>query len=417
MVWIHGGGYYQGSGALPISDGAALARKGAVVVTVNYRLGRLGFMAHPELSAESEHQVSGNYGWLDIICALEWVQRNIAAFGGDPDCVTLFGQSVGAYTVNAFMTSPLTKGLFHRAIGQSGGVLAPPGRFGQGSMLFLDAAEKAGQEFGKGLGATSIDELRARSAAEIQLVRPEAGWIIKPVFDVSEPGPVERETAWAIIDGHILPEAPGAVFERGDQLNVPLLGGSTANEAAGFSGAASMVAYIASVKRDYGDFADTFLRLYPAANDAEAWDMAKVARGDQVFVSQNWMWARLHARTQRAKTFLYSFSRVPPAPELAKLGAFHTIEIPYVFQTFDAYRQWPWQPWDHELSGVMSSYWVNFARNGDPNGAGLPSWPAFDPETDTTLTFADDISAGPVAQRDRLAFWDMLRVKGFLPGR
>ena len=183
MIWVHGGAFYLGSGALPIFDGEALARKGVVVVTVNYRLGRLGFMAHPELSAESEHRVSGNYGWLDLIAALQWVQRNIGGFGGDAGCVTLFGQSIGSQTVCAFMTSPLTRGLYHRAIGQSGGALGLPGRTGGGSMLMLDAAEKAGAAFARKLGANSIAELRAKPADEIQLVRPEAGWIIKPVLD------------------------------------------------------------------------------------------------------------------------------------------------------------------------------------------------------------------------------------------
>lgn len=417
MVWIHGGAFYLGSGALPIFNGEALARKGAVVVTVNYRLGRLGFLAHPELSAESEHRVSGNYGLLDLIAALQWVKRNISAFGGDPGCVTLFGQSVGSQTVCAFMTSPLVRGLFHRAVGQSGGSLGPPGRTGGGSMLRLDDAERAGAAFARKLGAPSIAELRAKPAEEIQLIRPEAGWTIKHVLDPSEPGPTEKETAWALIDGHILPESPDRVLERGDGLDVPLLTGATTAEGALFAGAPSLLAYVDKARADFGAEADNFLALYPAKNDTEAYEATKTARGDQSFVAQNWLWARLHAQAARSKVFHYSFDRVPPAPELEKIGAFHTSDIPYVFGTFDAYRRWPWQPWDHELSRVMSSYWVNFARTGDPNGVGLPAWPQFNLQDEATMRFADSVSVEPPAHRDRLVFWNELRRRTAAPER
>ena len=405
MMWIHGGAYYLGSAAQPIFDGEALARKGAVVVTVNYRLGRLGFLAHPELSAESEHGVSGNYGLLDMAAALQWVQRNIAAFGGDPGCVTIFGQSVGATTVCAFMTSPLTRGLFHRAIGQSGGALSPPGKTDGGSMLLLEGGEQAGLEFAKGLGARSIAELRARSAEEIQLVRPEAGWLVKPVMDPSQPGPERRETAWPVIDGHVFLEPPLDVFTRGEQFDVPLLTGSTTGEGALFGGVASRRAFIDEAKAEYGANAQNFLDLYPASTDAEARAVANTALGDRRFVAQNWKWVRLHAQAGRAKTFYYRFGRVPPAPELKNIGAFHTSDIPYVFQTFDAYKHWPWQPWDRELSDAMSSYWVNFAWSGDPNGANIPAWPSFNARREG-ISFAGDISVAPVADSARLAFWE-----------
>jgi para-nitrobenzyl esterase len=405
MVWIHGGAFYLGSAAQPIFDGERLARKGVVIVTVNYRLGRLGFLAHPELSAESDQGVSGNYGWLDLIAALRWVQGNIGAFGGDPGCVTIFGQSVGATTVCAFMTSPLTRGLFHRAIGQSGAALSAPGDTDGGSMLRLEAAEQAGRDFAKGLGANSIDELRGKSAEQIQLVRPEAGWTIKAVMDPSEPGPVRRETAWPTIDGHILPEPPIDAFTRDAQIDVPLLTGSTTSEGALFAGAPSLAAFREEARGERGESAPTFLELYPASSDKDAAAASKAARGDRLFVAQNWTWARLHARTGRANAFYYCFDRVPPAPELKDIGAFHTADIPYVFQTFDAYERWPWQPWDYRLSDTMSSFWVNFARAGDPNGAGLPAWPSFNVHREATVRFADDIGITSVPNRQRLAFW------------
>jgi para-nitrobenzyl esterase len=252
-------------------------------------------------------------------------------------------------------------------------------------------------------------------AEQIQLVRPEAGWIIKPVLDPSEPGPTEKETAWAVIDGYVLREPPDAVLARGDGIDVPLLTGATTGEGALFAGAPSVGAFEDKARVEYRDLADQFLRLYPVSTDAEASAATKTARGHQSFVAQNWMWARMHAQAGRSKTFHYCFDRVPPAPELAGIGAFHTSDIPYVFQTFSAYNRWPWQAWDHELSDIMSSYWINFARSGDPNAPGLPHWPEFNTDTEQTMTFADRISVGPVARRDQLVFWDQLRQRTSAP--
>jgi len=405
LVWIHGGAFYQGSGALPVFNGGNLARRGAVIVTVNYRLGRLGFLAHPELTRESPPATSGNYGWLDQIAALRWVQRNIAAFGGDPDCVTLMGQSVGSGCVSAFMASPYCKGLFQRAIGQSGASLGVGGRAGGTSMAFLDAAEQAGLKFMHALGAGSIDDLRQRSADEIQLSRPEIGWKVVRVLDPSQIGVEGRELAWPIIDGQILSETPRDLFLHGAQNDVPLITGANEDEdSLMFPLADSLEAFIARAHREYGDHADDFLRLYAARDDDEARRMGRAARGDETFVSQNWIWAGMQARTGRGKAYHYRFRRVPNMPDRARLGAFHGAEIPYVFRNFQV-RSWGWDDWDRQLSDLMSSYWLNFARTGDPNGAGLPSWTAFHPENDATMIFGDRAAVAPVPERARLAFW------------
>jgi para-nitrobenzyl esterase len=237
-------------------------------------------------------------------------------------------------------------------------------------------------------------------------VRPEAGWTIQRVLDPSTADPAERATAWPVIDGHVLPEPPVDVFGRGGQIDVPLLTGSTTSEGALFAGAPSLGAFKQQAVADYGPSAETFFELYPASTDSEAEAASKVAKGERLFVAQNWKWAGLQVRAGRSKAFYYCFDRVPPAPELKTIGAFHTSDIPYVFQTFEAYQRWPWQAWDRQLSDTMSSYWVNFARAGDPNGASLPDWPSFDAAREATMTFAADIAVKSVSHRKRLAFWD-----------
>jgi para-nitrobenzyl esterase len=405
MVWIHGGAYYQGSGALPVFNGENLARQGAVIVTVNYRLGRLGFLAHPGLSKESPHRASGNYGYLDLVAALHWVKRNISAFGGDPRCVTLIGQSVGSASVSAFMTSPLTKNLFHRAIGQSGGALGASDRAGGTSMAYLDSAEEAGLKFAQALGANSVESLRARSADEIQLSRPETGWTIVRELDPSQVGIGARDIAWPVIDGFMFSERPRDVFARGIQHDVPLLTGANEDEhSLMFALARSQPDYIARAHEQYGALADKFLALYPARNDAEACIAGQYARADETFASQNWIWARMHAVTAQSKTFHYRFQRVPDMPR-RELGAFHGAEIPYIFRNLDV-RDWAWQSWDRSLSEMMSTYWLNFMRAGDPNGACLLQWPAFDPARGTTLIFGDEVSISSAPEHAKLEFWE-----------
>ena len=415
MVWFHGGAYYLGSGALSIFNGENLARNGVVLVTVNFRLGRLGFLAHPELSGESPHRSSGNYGLLDQLAALRWVQENIAAFGGDPERVTPFGQSVGSFSVSCFMISPLAKGLFQRAIGQSGAAFGPvTDSSGTGDCTqSLAHAEQSGLALARALGAGTIADLRARPARELQLAFRGEGPNPGAVFDPSLATPGAWDTSYAITDGYVLPESGYKIFAEGRQNDVPLLTGTTANEGATMPATKTLQAYVARARAEFGDMADSFLRLYPAATDGEAGDASKTAIGDRNFIAQNWIWVRMQAQTGKSKAWYYRFNRVPPIPASANylenpadgFGAFHGAEIPYVYRNFAA-RNWPWLPADRNLSDSMSSYWVNFAANGDPNGAGLPAWPAFDPLSQSAMCFGETPAIGPIPHRERLAFWD-----------
>jgi para-nitrobenzyl esterase len=405
MVWFHGGAYAVGSGSLPIFDGEKLALKGVVVVTANYRLGRLGFFAHPDLAREAPYGASGNYGLLDQIAVLHWIRRNIAAFGGDPERVTIFGQSVGSSSVNMMMASPLARGLFHRAIGQSGGALA------RRAMPLREESERAGVAFAQALGALTVDKLRARPALEIQLVRPDHGGRVNDIYDSADADAVDRGTAWATIDGYVLADRVRDIFERGDQNDVPLLTGATRDEGATLPHARSLAEFETRARTELGSTASDFLAHYRAGDDAGAEQASRAAAGHRTFNWENWLWARLQARTGRAPVFTYHFARVPPrvpggesGDRSRALGAFHTADIPYVFDHLEA-RDWPWQETDRLLAEQMSSYWTNFAKAGDPNGSGLPPWPRFHDKTQQVMRFGDEAVAGPAPDGDKLAFW------------
>lgn len=406
VVWIHGGGFAVGSGSLPIFDGTALARRGAVVVTFNYRLGRLGFLAHPALSAEQPHGTSGNYALLDQIAVLNWVKANIAAFGGDPSCVTIFGQSAGSSSVNSLMTSPLAKGLFHRAIGQSGGAF-----FGR-ILQRLAAAEQAGSELACALRASSIERLRELPVREIQFRRPDDGNSVKDVYDSSDPKGIDRKNSWSIIDGYVIPEVVMDQFAEGRQIDVPLLTGSTADEGSTQPPISTLAEYERRARADYGDMASEFLRVYPANSDAEAVRSSRRMIGNRIFNWENWTWANMQVKTGRSPVYFYHFGQVPPKPDYPgrggdlehSIGSFHTADIPYVFETLDA-RSWPWRTIDRELSDTMARYWINFAASGDPNSAGLPAWPRYDAGRDTTLLIKDGIRVGATPERSALEFW------------
>jgi para-nitrobenzyl esterase len=376
MVWIHGGALTRGSGSTSIYDGEELAKKGVVLVTINYRLGIFGFFAHPELTRESDRNSSGNYGILDQIAALEWVQKNIAAFGGDPKRVTIFGESAGSWSVNALVATPLAKGLFQRAIGESGANF--------GKIPTLAEAEQNGLRIAKNLGADSISALRAKSASDLMKVNPGG--------------------ARMNVDGWMLPEQVYAIFASGKQNDVPTLIGSNADEGTAFTPAnVKADGFKTQAKTRFGDLADDYLKVYPANSDEQAHTSAASAMRDQTFGWEMRTWARLQAKTGKSKVFMYYFSRVPPDPFGKRLGAYHASEIRYVF---DNLQNTPAEDIDRTLAETMSSYWVNFATKGDPNGKGLPKWPVYTEKSDLAMGLGDHVERTEVPNKPALDFLD-----------
>ena len=365
MVWIHGGGFVNGSATAALYDGANLARDGVVVVGVNYRLGRLGFFAHPLLTADQPDELKGNYALMDQIAALEWVKRNIAAFGSDPGDVTIFGESAGGMSINRLMISPLARGLFHKAIAQSGAGREPG--------TPLPKAEEQGQAFiaSLNIAASSAEALRAIDADRIMAAGdPDvgAGW-----------GP--------IIDGRLLTEDVTAAFAAGHQARVPYLAGSNALEfpipAKAFDAAFQRLANLPDEARA------ALAAVYPSQDDFK-----DHAISDLIFTEPARHLAALHARSG-APAFLYRFSVLSKAVEDRLKGAPHAAERQYVFRTLNA-STWPTDAMDEAAAEIMSAYWLAFARTGDPNGDGRPAWPAYAAKTDRLLDFTN---AGPVARK------------------
>jgi len=391
LVYIHGGGFSEGSGSVAVYDGEALAKKGLVVVTINYRLGLFGFLAHPELTAESGHDASGNYGLLDQVAALRWVQQNIAAFGGDPGNVTIAGQSAGAMSVYLLTASPRAKELFHRAIVQSGpGGLASFGLTSTRSMARpLSEAEAGGAEFAKARNAASLQALRAMSVEDLTAA---AG------------GPPMR--FGTVVDGYFLPDDLAAIYAEGAQNDVPLLTGFNADEASAFPGYGKATAeeFRRTSNERYGASADAFLALYPAGSDEEASQSQKASLRDVAAVATERLAAE-RARTAKTPAYLYYFERSIPWPERPEFGAFHTAEVPYVFNNLK-YLDRPWEAVDRQLADAVSSYWVNFAATGNPNSEGFPTWAAFSDAPRSMMVFGEHIGMHEMpADEARRAFF------------
>jgi para-nitrobenzyl esterase len=374
IVWSYGGSLRSGAGSQPQYDGGALARKGVVFVTYNYRLGMFGFFSHPELTKESPDKASGNYGLLDLIATLEWVQRNIAAFGGDPNRVTVMGESAGASLVACLVTSPRARGLFHRAIAQSTGCTGTS-RIGN-ALTTLAEAEAQGRQQAADLGAPSLAVLRALPADEIQR-KGQGGRVI--------------------VDGWTIRDDWFTTLGKSQQNRVDILLGSNQDEGTfPIFGVpqGSAQDFVARSKQQYGDLAPAFLKTYPAASDAES-DVSQLsAFRDLVFWNLR-TWAR-HQSRGGSRAFMYYFTREPPsAAGQRSRGASHTAEIPYAFNNLHVETDRPWTAADRRLADVMSSYWVNFAATGDPNGPGLPPWPRFDANLrDTVMILGETIAAG-----------------------
>jgi para-nitrobenzyl esterase len=395
LVYFYGGGFAAGSADEYRYDGAAMARRGMVVVTANYRLGAFGFLAHPALTAESPDHASGNYGLLDQVAALAWVHRNVAAFGGDPDRVTIGGESAGAFSVADLMASARSRGLFAAAIGESGGVV----RADQ-SQTLADA-ERAGVRFAAAAGAATLADLRRLSADDV--LRPTRRPVQPPYWSAG------------IIDGLFLTEPPAVTFAAGRQAHVPLLVGRTDAEM-GYRpvirhGRPTVAAYVADVRRLYGDQADRVLALYPPGDtDASARDAAAALGADRTIGTPTWRWTDLSERTGGCPVYAFSFDHPRPPvrpgdvpdkpaadadpsgeredPSMRTPGAGHSVDIEYVLGNLATNRRYDWTATDQQASAAVGAYFAAFVRTGDPNVASLPAWPAV------------SVGAGPVMHLD-----------------
>lgn len=370
LVWIYGGGFGVGTTADPNYDCEELARKyGLVMASVNYRVGQLGFLTLPELTAESGHNASGNYGLMDQMAGLEWIKRNIAQFGGDPDRVTIFGESAGGISVSMLCASPLAKGLFAGAISESGGSFGPtrattyPGE----NMKTLADAELDGLQVMQSLGASSLAELRAMDASKFAS------------FGLGACG-------WPVVDGYVIPDDQSVLYAEGHYNDVPVLIGYNSDEGASFQfGPATAEYHTMSVKQRYGQFADTLLAAYPLEADGTVGKTARDLMRDAAFGWQTVQWARLQSRTGQSKVFLYYFDEHPEhpvdSPDYGK-GSYHGQEVNFVFQHRANFER---PEVDNPLSEAMGQYWTNFAKYGDPNGEGLPVWPVFTPDNQQSM--------------------------------
>jgi para-nitrobenzyl esterase len=398
MVWIYGGGFNAGSSSEPRQDGGNLSKQGVVVVSMNYRLGIFGFFSHPELAKESGRGSSGNYGLLDQVAALRWVHDNIALFGGDPNNVTIFGQSAGSSSVSALVASPLAKGLFQKAIGESGAALNPsrPTRS-------LTESEQANLRFvQKAFGTSSIDTLRSKPADEVLRAAVDAKDIH---FSM-------------IVDGYFLPESPLAIYSQGKQSHVPLLAGWNADEGSARAilgdKEATPANLEAQIRNLYPGHASEAMKLYPARTNEQAKRAAQELSRDRGVGYAMWKWLELQMSTGQATTYRYQFDRARPLPPGStgpdrEPRAYHSAEIEYVFSMLPSSTP-PWPAEDRSLARLMSAYWANFAKAGNPNGPGLPQWPAYNRKDGfEVMHFNAESKASPDKYQARYSLIDSVR--------
>ncbi len=393
LVFIHGGANTEGSSAVPVYDGEGLASRGLVVVTINYRLGILGFFTHPALRQEASYGASGNYGLLDQIAAVRWVRDNIASFGGDPGRITVSGQSAGASAVHNLTASPLARGTFHRAIAQSGSTVAT-GRAGRS----MADQEAEGVRVAEAKGAPTLAALRALTWQEV----------VAPV--PAPPAPAGGGRAGGrgfgiVVDGYALPVPVAQVFAEGRQNDVVTLTGSNADE----NGAQprptiTLATFQTQATTRFGARAAEFLALYPAGSDDQARLAQNESARDQARVS-TYLWVLNRAKTGKTPTYTYFFTHPLPGPDVEQYGAFHTAEVPFVLNTLYMSDR-PFTAVDRRVADLLSAYWTNFVVTGDPNGGLLPRWPAVSVTTPQTMEVGARFGAIPLtADEKKLAFW------------
>ena len=383
FVWIYGGGFTSGSAACAVYDGQEFAMKGVVFISINYRVGVFGFLAHPELSKESTNHVSGNYGLLDQIEALKWIKANITQFGGDPGNVTIAGQSAGSMAVTALIVSPLASGLFHRAIAQSGGIFSS--RFAGK----LRDAETRGTKLFTGLQSNSIADLRKISATDMMQKSSGVGMGgFAPVWD-----------------GYVLPSDPSDDFTIN---NVPVITGWVTGDGALMgAGTTSKEEYIKKTKEQYGKSAEDYLKIFPAETDKEL----KESQTNAGMLSFAGLPAHTLASKNKKATYLYYYTHVPPdKPGFPDYGAFHTSEVPYVLHTLHQWNR-PWTAFDNQLEENLTNYWVNFARSGNPNGEGLAEWKTYDKNSGNILLIGDKTEARPAMFKKEFDFLEKYNSK------
>lgn len=381
LVYIYGGGFRSGGSGCPIYDGTAMAQKDVVFVSINYRVGVFGFLAHPDLTAESKNNSAGNYALLDMVEALKWVKNNISAFGGDPNNVTIAGQSAGAFAVNYLTVSPLAKGLFHKAIAQSGGSFysAP------GATQTLKEAEVQGLAYANSLKCTTIAELRAKSATEI--LQQSGG------------------SQWPIVDGYIIPKSIYDSYKSGKQNDVPMLMGWNKEDVVGM-GNKNAEAYKNMLSEQFSTLSNRFLKEYPAGSNEEAQQSQKQMGRDQTFGIQVYTWAKMQFKMGKQKVYLYNFNRNLPAyDEATNFGAFHSSEIVYAYNNLHTSDR-PWETVDHKIADSMSSYWANFAHYGNPNHKDLPNWPAYNTTSQEAMIIDTSIKSEKLPDLNKMLVWE-----------